>query len=307
MNKETFCKAHNLTEDQFYGREKIEESLYLGSLTSIPEGFNPTVGGFLDLGSLTSIPEGFNPTVGGSLDLRSLKSIPEGFNPTVGGYLDLSSLKSIPEGFNPTVGGSLYLRSLTSIPEGFNPTVGGYLDLRSLTSIPEGFNPTVGGSLDLNSLKGPKPQTHKPSYPLIWPNGKYILADGVFQELISRKGPIFKVRSIGKTAVSYLVTDGAGKFAHGETIKEAKADLIYKIGDRDKSKYEGMTIKTVLTFPKMIEAYRIITGACESGTKGFITSHVGTPKASYTIQEIIDLTSGQYGNEEFKRFFQQTT
>ena len=63
------------------------------------------------LNSLTSIPEGFNPTVGGDLYLRSLTSIPEGFNPTVGGYLYLNSLTSIPEGFNPTVGGSLYLRS----------------------------------------------------------------------------------------------------------------------------------------------------------------------------------------------------
>jgi len=43
------------------------------------------------LSSLTSIPEGFNPTVGGDLYLRSLTSIPEGFNPTVGGYLDLGS------------------------------------------------------------------------------------------------------------------------------------------------------------------------------------------------------------------------
>ena len=61
--------------------------------------------------------------------LRSLTSIPEGFNPTVGGDLDLRSLTSIPEGFNPTVGGNLYLGGLTSIPEGFNPTVGGDLDL----------------------------------------------------------------------------------------------------------------------------------------------------------------------------------
>jgi len=38
---------------------------------------------------------------GGSLDLRGLTSIPEGFNPTVGGHLDLSGLTSIPEGFNP--------------------------------------------------------------------------------------------------------------------------------------------------------------------------------------------------------------
>src|SRR6185295_9718654 len=146
MNVKDFCKRYSLTEDQFYGRDKYEGSLYLRSLTSIPEGFNPTVGGSLYLGSLTSIPEGFNPTVGGSLDLRSLTSIPERFNPTVRGSLDLGSLTSSPEGFNPTVGGSLYLGSLTSIPEGFNPTVGGYLDLGSLISIPEGFNTTVGGS-----------------------------------------------------------------------------------------------------------------------------------------------------------------
>ena len=65
MNKlETFLKKYNIPESQ-----KIEGSLDLSSLTSIPEGFNPTVGGSLDLRSLTSIPEGFNPTVGGWLDL----------------------------------------------------------------------------------------------------------------------------------------------------------------------------------------------------------------------------------------------
>jgi hypothetical protein len=34
------------------------------------------------------------------LDLRNLTSISEGFNPTVGNWLDLSSLTSIPEGFD---------------------------------------------------------------------------------------------------------------------------------------------------------------------------------------------------------------
>ena len=109
MNITEFCKNHNLTEGQFNGKEKI--------------------GGYLDLSGLTSIPEGFNPTVGGDLGLRGLTSIPEGFNPTVGGGLYLRGLTSIPEGFNPTVGGDLYLSGLTSVPEGFNPTVGGYLYL----------------------------------------------------------------------------------------------------------------------------------------------------------------------------------
>src|SRR3989304_858162 len=89
-----------LTNDEFKGVEKIGGFLALGSLTSIPKGFTPTVGGSLDLGSLTSIPKGFNPTVGGYLALDSLTSIPKGFNPTVGGFLDLGSLTSIPKGFN---------------------------------------------------------------------------------------------------------------------------------------------------------------------------------------------------------------
>ena len=75
-----FCYRYNLTENQFYGVDKIEGSLDLSSLSSIPKGFNPTVGGSLYLRSLTSIPKGFNPTVGGYLDLTSLTSIPKGFN-----------------------------------------------------------------------------------------------------------------------------------------------------------------------------------------------------------------------------------
>ena len=91
MDKKQFCDKHGITERQFSGEVEITGSLYLRSLTSIPDGFNPTVGGSLILNSLTSIPDGFNPTVGGSLILRSLTSIPDGFNPTVGGSLYLNS------------------------------------------------------------------------------------------------------------------------------------------------------------------------------------------------------------------------
>ena len=49
MNKEKFIKQLGLTERQFSGQDEIVGSLYLGSLTAIPEGFNPTVGGSLYL------------------------------------------------------------------------------------------------------------------------------------------------------------------------------------------------------------------------------------------------------------------
>ena len=260
MKKAEFKKQFNLTENQFKGIDKVEWSL--------------------DLRSLTSIPEGFNPTVGGSLYLRSLTSIPEGFNPTVGGYLDL--------------------RILTSIPEGFNPTVGWSLDLRSLTSIPEGFNPTVGCDLYLSSELTANSQKLKGE--ITWQNGKYISVDGIFTEVLSKKGNIYKVKRINQTKEFYIITDGLDKWAHGDTIKEAKEDLIYKISNKSKEDFKHLTIESKLTFKEAIECYRVITGACSFGTKDFIKS-TGLKSKSYTIKEMIDLTKNRYGNETFTNFF----
>lgn len=55
MTLKDFCKKHGLTEAQATGKEKICGDLDLSSVTSIPEGFNPTVGGYLDLSSVIDI------------------------------------------------------------------------------------------------------------------------------------------------------------------------------------------------------------------------------------------------------------
>lgn len=281
-----FIKKRGITEKQFLGIEKIEDSLKLNSLTSIPEGFNPTVGGSLYLNKLTSIPEGFNPIVDGYLYLNSLRSIPEGFNPTVGGSLELNSLTSIPEGFNPTLDGSLKMDGLTSIPEEFNATVGGSVYLDSPTSIPEGL--------------GNKSVPERP--PLQWQNGKYILADDRFSEVVSQKGNVYKLKDVNKENYYYLVTDGNGNYAHGDTIKNAKEDLIYKTSDRDKSKYENIDINAKYSFNECIEMYRTITGACAIGTRDFIESK-GIKKKAFSVVEISELTKGSHGSSEFNNFF----
>ena len=51
QDQKDFCERHKITEAQFFGNEKMLGDLYLRSLTSIPKGFNPTVGGDLDLRS----------------------------------------------------------------------------------------------------------------------------------------------------------------------------------------------------------------------------------------------------------------
>jgi hypothetical protein len=341
-----FCEKHRITENQFFGKEIINRSLFLSSLTEIPEGFNPTVGGSLYLQLLTEIPNGFNPTVGGSLDLESVKEIPQGFNPIVGGSLILKSLTEIPNGFNPTVGWNLWLNSLTNIPEGFNPTVGRSLRLNSLTNIPEGFNPTVGRSLRLNSLKQiPKgfnptvggnlflesvteiPERFNPTVGenlylqslteipegfnrsdyeeknislLQWDN--HIKCDDRFSEVISKKGNVWKLKDIGKDKIYYLVTDGNGKYAHGNSIKEAKDDLIYKISNRDVSQYHNIDLDEKYSFTECITMYRSITGSCSTGVKNFIETN-GIKKQSYSVNDIILLTKNNYGNESFNKFF----
>ena len=243
MNKQEFCKKYMLTEDQFYGKEEIKGNLYLISLTSIPEGFNPTVGGDLYLSSLTSIPEGFNPTVGGDLDLISLTSIPEGFNPTVGGYL--------------------YLRSDSKY---------------------------IGADVKLDFIS--------------WQNGKYILVDGEFTEVVSKKGNVCKVKYINNPKEFYLVSDGNGKYAHGETLEEAKADLIYKIDNRKKDDFKNLNHESVLKFEDAIVCYRVITGACSFGVKEYIKSRLPQPsKHEYSISEMIKLTENEYGGNSFKLFF----
>ena len=280
-NKEVkdFCKKYNLTEAQFFGRKEVIGDLYLRSVTSIPSGFNPTVGG--------------------SLDLRSVTSIPSGFNPTVGGYLDLSSATSIPSGFNPTVGGSLYLSSATSIPSGFNPTVGGNLDLRSVTSIPSGFNPTVGGGLYWDNGKS-KHIGKKDAKLLTWDNGKYVMADGIFTEVVSKKGNVYRVKRIHDKKEFYLVTDGKGFFAHGDTLKKAMEDLRFK-KVAEKLKKSPIKPNTVIS----IMYYRTVTGACEIGVKQWMQENK-IKKDKIKAKDLLPLLekTNAYGAEQFKKLYQ---
>ena len=223
---------------------------------------------------------------------------------------------SFPEGM--TIGGNLRLdnNQLTevSFPEGM--TIGGFLSLynNQLTdvSFPEGM--TIGGFLSLgnNQLTSNPDTSHiNRTAPNIfqweWHGRKYIKADGIFQQLIERKGNVCHVKSIGSDKITYLVTDGNGKWAHGDTIQKAKADLIYKISNRDKSKYEGWTMQTEISFEEAIEAYRVITGACSAGTRGFVERVLleSEKRDRYTIAEVVELTKGQYGHDTFKDFFRK--
>ena len=203
------------------------------------------------------------------------------------------------------IGDGRWLAHAATYPEGFSPRVGGYLYLTGtpIRKLPD--NLTVGGSLDHDGLPPGEICKVKPipaGTALSWQNGKYILADGIFSEVASRRGNIFRVKNTGKAGIQYLVTDGNGKWAHGDTPEAAKADLIYKISVRDTGGFSHLTLDSVVSFEEAVEAYRVITGACEAGTRCFVESQPER-KESYSIREIVSLTEGKYGNREFAQFF----
>ena len=128
-----------------------------------------------------------------------------------------------------------------------------------------------------------------------------IIVDGILSEVISKKGDVYKVKNYNEKEISYLIHKDE-IYSHGKTIKEAKESLIYKIGKRDTSIYKDLTMDSVLTIEEAIKMYRVITGACESGTKYFVNNLKEIPK-KLSIKEIIKLTKGQYNHNLLTQFF----
>ncbi|MFR9573726.1 MAG: hypothetical protein SNH28_07480 [Rikenellaceae bacterium] len=210
-------------------------------------------------------------------------------NLQVGGYLDLRGTKITALPDNLQVGGSLDLQGtkITALPD--NLQVGGYLDLQG------GGERYIGADMDLSHLR---------SRSFISKDGQWIIADGIKSEVLSYKGNIYRVRKIARKELEYLITDGVGNWAHGKTLEEAKEDLLFKVNDRKKGDYEGLTADSELSHEDAIKCYRVITGACSAGTKHFVQTILGDGKQDkYTISEIAELTQGQYGHSSFFSFF----
>ena len=123
---------------------------------------------------------------------------------------------------------------------------------------------------------------------------------------MSKKGNVYKTVSFGdirKRKITYVI-EKDGVYSHGDTVKEAKESFIYKISNRDTSGYNKYAKESFVSFEEAIKMYRTITGACEAGTRNFVKS-LDKIKKEYSIAEIIEITQGQYGSEEFKDFFER--
>ncbi len=136
-------------------------------------------------------------------------------------------------------------------------------------------------------------------------NGEFtecIKIDGIISIVINKHKNVYKVQNLDSNRESYIVQDG-DIYSHGDTIKEAKDGLLYKISNRDTSKYNDFTKDTNVTLKEAIEMYRVIAGACEGGTRYFVENILQDKKEKYTVQEVINLTRGQYNHKKLAEFF----
>ena len=192
------------------------------------------------------------------------------------------------------IGCYLDLRGLTSIPTGFNPTVGGYLDLR-------GERKFIGSNID--SVKKP----YIPKKIITWQDGKYVLIDGIFTEVISKNRNIYLVKRLHDKKEFYLVGNSKGTFyAHGDTLGQAKTDLHFKVIS-EKLKKVPIKPNTIIT----IQYYRIVTGSCLFGVQSWIKENIPS-KELYNIEKngikakdllILLEKTNAYGLNKFRQLY----
>ena len=149
----------------------------------------------------------------------------------------------------------------------------------------------VGGRADLVDGK-----TLKPGRWYIVEQGEWVevdFSDGIFTYVLSSKGNVKKVKT-EEGKILYVASDENGNTAHGKTIAEARADLVYKVV----AKFDGKLPRSA-TGKEWVGIYRAITGACGAGVKMFVESTGKNLEDKYSAKEIAKLVKGQYGADKF--------
>jgi hypothetical protein len=136
----------------------------------------------------------------------------------------------------------------------------------------------------------------------------YLFADNILARIISKRKQgavtVYKTSKIGNHKKIVYVVQRGDVFSHGETVKQAIHDLRYKLdNNRDTTKYKKWTLDSVHPIADMIQAYRAITGACETGTKQWCYGKKLPSKVS--VKVAIRITREAYGGKKFAEFFKK--
>src|SRR3990167_7689519 len=210
----------------------------------------------------------------------------------VGGYLHVYGTAQLPA--LTEVGGDLCVDGTAQLPA--LTEVGGYLRVDGTAHMDEKCESNIGPSVRKRILTKLGESFRRKGY---------LFADNILSRIVSKRKAgeivVYKTTKIGnRDKVIYVVQLGE-VYSHGETVKQAIHDLRYKLSDRDTTFCAKWTLTSIHPIADIIRSYRCITGACETGTKGFCEGKELPAKLS--IKAAIKATEGQYGAREFAKFF----
>ena len=226
-------------------------------------------------------------------------------NQPIGNWLNCSNNRLSTIEINQPIGGWFDCRNnqLTSLE--INQPIGGSLDCfnNQLTSLE--INQPIGGALYCSDNKLTKRTDYKRLHEGDSGDNWVYLDDYLFiyKHKSTRKEFTIYTSVFNNHTTKYLVSNGTHS-AHARTIKQAILDIRFKQMDRNMDDYRNLGLDDKMSYEDAIVMYRVITGACSGGTEDFLNSHPElSTKKKYSVMEIIDLTSGQYGNDSLAKFF----
>ena len=130
--------------------------------------------------------------------------------------------------------------------------------------------------------------------------------DGVPTIITQVRGNIAKgfILQSDLTLKPCYIAKGQGFFAHGETIKQAMADLNSKILEDtpveekvEMFKREFADFNAKYPASEFMKWHNILTGSCDLGIKSFCENKGIKSDDLYTVYEFIETTKGHYGDD----------
>ena len=189
------------------------------------------------------------------------------------------------DGITITGKGSVYLGSLTTLPEGVKFENAGFVHLGNLT---EEYHQHRGQTIRLKHIDG---------------STMLILSERQTGEYTIYHAAYFGGGDLDKLKRCYVARQGE-QYAHGSTVEKAMRDVRFKAMEHDFDEDELVAeIKARGTV--LIEDFRLITGACEEGTRhGMQQAGLDPDVDELPLAAVLGAAFGPYG-ERFKSLFSE--
>ena len=206
---------------------------------------------------------------------------------SVGGYIDAKGADtkaSFPK--LTSVGGSIYARGAdtkASFPK--LTSVGGYID--------------ASGAEHVHRIG--QDAAKRKHFEAVLSFG-YLFVDGILAKIEGKSRrvgdlDVYRILICGKSQPSFAVVRRSDMVAaHGDTLAEAKADLLFKMADRPLDAFKNLDPDKKLDFAEGISLYRAVTGACLSGCKAWVEQNGISKTKKYSVNDILKLTAGAYNS-----------